>query len=349
VVTESTIHQAAQQFGLQNVALIESFSEGLIHHTYKVQSTAGNALIIQAINTQVFQHPETIISNYCTLYHHLQKKQFIIPAPIMAVNGAWYWEDVGGAIWRAQEFISNSCTEKMITSEKAFRAAQCFASFASALNDLDTNLIEATIPKFHDLHFRYDQLQIGIEQASQDRLAKASEVINTITRNQELLHFYDSIQRDADYKKRIMHHDCKLSNILFHHETHIAICPVDLDTTMPGFFFSDPGDMIRSMVPNQDENSTDWNTLAIKKEIYTSTIAGYQSGIGDVLTEKENNHLHYSGLLMMYMQAIRFLTDYLSNDRYYQISYADQNLNRAKNQLLFLEKLKLFLKEEYGF
>ena len=49
------------------------------------------------------------------------------------------------------------------------------------------------------------------------------------------------------------------------------------------------------------------------------------------------------------MQCIRFVTDFLNNDIYYQTSYPEQNLNRALNQLILLEKLEDFLQEEMGF
>ena len=52
---------------------------------------------------------------------------------------------------------------------------------------------------------------------------------------------------------------------------------------------------------------------------------------------------------MIFMQAVRFLADYLANDTYYKISYPKQNLNRAKNQLILLEKLEHFLKKEYQY
>lgn len=55
-----------------------------------------------------------------------------------------------------------------------------------------------------------------------------------------------------------MHHDCKISNILFDTHTHEPICPVDLDTVMPGKCFSDLGDMIRTMACSVEENSTAW-------------------------------------------------------------------------------------------
>jgi hypothetical protein len=348
-VTESTIHQVAFQFGLHCITSIKSFSEGLIHHTYKVQSENNQALVIQAINTHVFQQPEIIISNYRTLYDYLQKEHFIIPTPIRCVNGNWMWKDENGVYWRAQEFIPNSYSEQSITSEKAFQAAHCFARFASTLAGLDSHSIQETIIHFHDLRFRYQQLQDAIVQALTERLNKSNDLIMKVFKRVSLIDFYDSLLSNNLFKKRIMHHDCKLTNILFSHDTHLAICPVDLDTTMPGYYFSDLGDMIRSMTPTVDENSTDWNSISIKKEIYASILDGYRSGIGDVFTQKENQHLHHAGLLMIFMQAIRFLTDFLSNDRYYKISYPEQNLNRAKNQLILLEKLEDFLKKEYQY
>jgi len=339
----------AIQFGLHDVVTIESFSEGLIHHTYKVLSASTHALIIQAINTHVFQQPEIIISNYRVLYEYLLNQQFIIPAPIACTNGDWLLRDDNGVAWRAQQFIENSYSEKSVTPEKAFQTSRSFAQFAHALADLNPDFIQETIIHFHDLRFRYHQLQEAIQQASAERLTQAKNEINEILSKKSLIQFYDSIIMDDQFKKRIMHHDAKLTNILFNRETHLAICPVDLDTTMPGYYFSDLGDMMRSMITSVDENSTAWDGLTVNKQIYEAILNGYRSGIGNAFTAKENEHLHHAGLLVIFMQAIRFLTDFLSNDRYYKISYPEQNLNRAKNQLILLEKLEFLLKEEYRY
>jgi hypothetical protein len=43
---------------------------------------------------------------------------------------------------------------------------------------------------------------------------------------------------------------------------------------------------------------------------------------------------------MIYMQALRFITDFLDGDKYYKTVYPEQNLNRALNQLILLEKLE---------
>ena len=89
--------------------------------------------------------------------------------------------------------------------------------------------------------------------------------------------------------------------------------------------------------------------ITIQKDFYDAILTGYQSGIGDALTQTEVEHIHHAGLIMIYMQAIRFLTDYLSNDVYYKISHSDQNFDRAANQLTLLEKLEVFLETDYGY
>ncbi len=63
------------------------------------------------------------------------------------------------------------------------------------------------------------------------------------------------------------------------------------------------------------------------------------SEMRDELTSTEKNYFFYAAKFMIYMQAIRFITDYLNNDIYYKIKYADQNLVRAKNQMVLLQKL----------
>jgi hypothetical protein len=58
------------------------------------------------------------------------------------------------------------------------------------------------------------------------------------------------------------------------------------------------------------------------------------------LSAAEKDALPFAGTFMIYMQALRFLTDYLNNDVYYGALYPDQNFVRAGNQMVLLEKLQ---------
>ena len=118
---------------------------------------------------------------------------------------------------------------------------------------------------------------------------------------------------------------------------------------MPGYFFSDMGDMIRSMVGSEEENSTMVDSLVIRKDFYEAILAGYMEVLGNQLTQSEKKYIHYAGLLMIYMQALRFIVDYLNGDVYYRTNYPDQNFDRAKNQLTLLQKLEDFLNKQYHF
>jgi hypothetical protein len=61
--------------------------------------------------------------------------------------------------------------------------------------------------------------------------------------------------------------------------------------------------------------------------------------MGDELTAEEQKLILYSGLFLIYMQAIRFLADYFNNDVYYGARYEEQNFVRAGNQVVLLQRL----------
>jgi hypothetical protein len=55
------------------------------------------------------------------------------------------------------------------------------------------------------------------------------------------------------------------------------------------------------------------------------------------MTEDEKTSINFSGEFIIYMQALRFLTDFLNNDAYYGIRYEMNNYDRTINQLHLLE------------
>jgi len=338
---------AAGHFGLENPAL-ETLTHGLIHGTYKA-STPGKSIILQQINTSVFKRPAQIVSNYKAIHGHLKvHNKLKIPSLLQTTEKKDFWIDEAGMYWRAFEYFGNTSTETAPTPDKIFSAAKSYGAFMQALADLDIATLSPTIPDFHNLNFRYQQLQQAIAAANSGRLQKSEALLIEAEKRKKLVDFYNNLKANPGFKLRAMHHDAKLSNILFDAATGNAVCPIDLDTTMAGYFFSDLGDMIRSMVSAADENAPA-DTIAIREDYYTAIIEGYRAGIGTAFTEVENNSIHHSGLMLVYMQAIRFLADYLSQDVYYRISYPEQNFDRADNQFALLKKLEAFLLTDYQY
>jgi hypothetical protein len=50
---------------------------------------------------------------------------------------------------------------------------------------------------------------------------------------------------------------------------------------------------------------------------------------------------------MAYMQSMRFLSDHLQGDNYYHTGYTGQNLERARNQFVLLQRLEDFVVSRY--
>ncbi|HSC36922.1 MAG TPA: phosphotransferase, partial [Chitinophagaceae bacterium] len=265
-----------------------------------------------------------------------------IAALVPATDGGDYAIDAEGHFWRATAFIPHSYAPALPTrGSEVYTAAHCFASFTNALNGLPASVLKPVLPGFHDLSLRYRQFEDTVKSAHINRLLKATHVISELRDRAALVDFYQHmLAHPADYPVRIMHHDCKISNILFDRATNAVICPVDLDTVMPGYYFSDLGDMIRSMACTEDENSTAWENIAVNKEYYDTIIGGYLAGMGSRLTAAEQKNIHKAGLMLSFMQCLRYVTDFLQDDVYYKTTYPEQNLNRALNQLILLEKLE---------
>ena len=117
-----------------------------------------------------------------------------------------------------------------------------------------------------------------------------------------------------------------------------VLCVIDLDTVMPSFIFSDFGDFLRSAANTGKEDEKDLNNVRFNMEIFKAFAKGYIESARSFLTPVEIEMLPYAATLFPYMQAVRFLADYINGDTYYQTKYEGHNLVRTKAQYkLYLE------------
>ncbi len=331
---------------------IEKLGGGLINSSYKVSCQLKPDFFLQKINTAVFTNPAAVQNNYSKIWQYAEFEftGLRLPYPKYYDRMRTLLIDNSGNYWRAFEFIENTkMFNKASTPAQAKATAKTFARFTKAFNDFNVDQLQEVIPNFHNLSFRYQQFEEALNGELYERMAKALPIIQELKNRERYKHFYELITESDQFVKRVMHHDAKIANVLFDNKNGRVVCPVDFDTVMTGYFFSDLGDMIRSMAGNRDENSTDFENIEIRKDYYEAIVSGYLEEIGMQLTNAEKENIHYSGLLMIYMQALRFVTDYLDGDTYYQISYPEQNFDRAKNQFTLLQRLEEFLEKLYKY
>ncbi len=331
---------------------IEKIGNGLINQSFKINIRSSSNIFLQKINKVVFPNPSQIQENYMAVWKFNEQAStgVRLPTPMEFEENKTLFTDKSGDYWRAFEFIDNTKSYNTAsTPNQAAATAKTFAYFTKVFSDFNHNQLQIVIPGFHDLNFRYQQFLTSLESTLRNRIEKAALLIIELKTRKVYVDFYNNAMKSNAFIKRVMHHDAKISNVLFDKKTDNVIGAVDLDTVMPGYIFSDLGDMIRSMVSSVDETNTDLKKISIRKDFYETIVSGYIEIIGEQLTSAEKEHIHFAGLFMIYMQALRFITDYLNGDNYYQITYTEQNYDRAKNQFTLLNRLEEFLTEDYNY
>ena len=320
-------------------ASITIFGKGLINQTWKVV-TNDKEYILQRVNTEIFTKPEDIAINIKEISAYLKSNHPDYPfvAPIVSTTGTEMVFSKGEGFFRLFPFVTGSHTKEVVeTPEQAYEAALQFGKFTKLLSGFDARRLKITLPSFHDLSLRYEQFLRAVKSGNPVRVNKSKALTEYLFQHIDIVKEYKSIKTDSEFLLRVTHHDTKISNVLFS-GTDKGICVIDLDTIMPGYFISDIGDMMRTYLCPVSEEESDFSRIVVRDDFYKAIKEGYRSEMGNVLTTKESSHFFYSGKFMMYMQALRFLTDYLNNDTYYGASYKDHNFVRAGNQIALLQR-----------
>jgi Ser/Thr protein kinase RdoA (MazF antagonist) len=316
---------------------VKPLGEGLINHTYKLQA-GSDEFVLQKINTIVFKNPDAIAHNIKRVsdYVAANNPNYYFVVPITSMHGN-QMECIDDGFYRVFPYVKGSHAKTVVENEtQANEAGYQFGLFARQLNMLGVDDLQITIPDFHNLTLRYQQFCAALDTGNQQRIAEAKDQIIYLQDQKQIVDIYEKILLNPSFKLRATHHDTKISNLLFDANDK-GICVIDLDTLMPGYFISDLGDMFRTYLCAVSEEETDFTKISVRPKIYKAIVDGYLKGSEGALTIEEKDHIFYAGQFMIYMQALRFLTDYLNDDVYYGAKYPLHNYNRACNQIKLLE------------
>lgn len=328
-------------FGLtENINNAVPFGSGLINHTWKIKDK-GNSFILQRINQKIFKKPDAIAFNVniTASYLHDLYPDYLFVMPVKSVHNEDIFFDGENGYFRLSHFVEGSHTIDVVKEPgQAFEAANQFGLFTKLLAGFDANQLKITLPDFHNLTLRYEQFEQALLNGNSKRIQEAEKLIQHIVANKSIADVFEKIKVNPQFKQRVTHHDTKISNVLFD-ENNKGLCVIDLDTLMPGYFISDVGDMLRTYLSPVSEEEKDFSTIEIREDYFVAIAEGYLGQLKDVLSEEEKSHFVYAGKFMIYMQALRFLTDYLNDDLYYGSKYEGHNFVRAGNQLTLLQKL----------
>ncbi|HLR49364.1 MAG TPA: aminoglycoside phosphotransferase family protein [Candidatus Sphingobacterium stercoripullorum] len=346
------IKHIIEKFDVQDANwLAEPFGSGHINDTYKVYCSSEPQIsyLLQRVNHHVFKDVEGLMSNLQIVLKHLKGKYrergevdvdkktlTLIPTK----DGQTFVRDLDGNYWRMFILLENTRSYDIVENpEQAFAGGQAFGEFQAMLADLDVEELIEILPNFHNIDFRLSNFHNAIKKNSHNRVDAVKDLIDYIEVRQEKMRRVLSMGEKGLIPTRITHNDTKFNNVLLDQDDQVQ-CVIDLDTVMPGFVAYDFGDAIRTIINKAAEDEPNEDNIQLNIPLFDAYAKGYLSKAEHFLSADEIESLMYGVLLLPYMQAVRFLTDYLEGDHYYKVQYEDHNLVRTKAQLKLVKELE---------
>ncbi len=355
VMSTNTIENSilsAEKFKIEgNIVSSVPFGSGHINDTFKIvtDSDKKEQYLLQRINHHVFRNVDGLMDNIEKVCLHLKQKlahlgQEEVAKRTMTLIPTWdgqhYYKDEQGDYWRVFILIPDTRSYDILeTTDQAFSGGMAFGQFQKQLSDLDPTTIVEVLPNFHNIEFRMNNLREAIANDGVGRVAEVQDLLDYIFEREDKMRTILELGRANKLPLRITHNDTKFNNVLLDSNDQVQ-CVIDLDTVMPGYVAYDFGDAIRTIINSAAEDEADLSKIVLNVPLFEAFTAGYLSEAKEFLNETEVESLIHGVHLLPYMQAVRFLTDYIDGDTYYKIAYPEHNLVRTKAQLKLVQELE---------
>lgn len=328
---------------------VKPFGSGHINDTFLLTTESGSedAYLLQKINHFVFKNIDGLMTNMLHVINHLKGKAETAGRAaketltlVQCKDNEYYCQDDQGNYWRMTYFLKDTQSYDLVTTVKqAYQGGYAFGNFHWLLCDLDPGLLVDPIPDFLNIEKRLDSFTGAIEKDSAGVVKYVQTELLFLLEHASSMGEILQLGRAGILPLRITHNDTKFNNILLNLRDEVQ-CVIDLDTVMPGYIAYDFGDAIRSIINTASEDEKDLDAIQLNMPLFEAFAKGYLSKTVSFLTEQELKSLVKGVLLLPYMQAVRFLTDYLEGNIYYKTHFPGHNLQRARAQIQLFKKLE---------
>jgi Ser/Thr protein kinase RdoA (MazF antagonist) len=298
----------------------------------------------------VFKQTEKVMENIVSVTDYVRErveqaglstKKFVLRAFLAKETGKPFVVDDCGEYWRCYRFIENSITydtcKDLVVIE---RAGSAFGRFQQLLNGFNANSLHVSIPDFHNTRKRFENFHFAVDADIYGRVEKVKEDIEKLLAFEEKACILQDYLDGGKLPIRVTHNDTKCNNVSFDKTTGEALAVLDLDTVMPGAIAHDFGDAIRFVANTTIEDDPDTDKVALDIDKYSAFAKGFVSEVKAGLTEFEGQTLNLGVFAMTVELAVRFLTDYISGDKYFKTKYPGHNLERARNQIALAQDIE---------
>ncbi len=325
---------------------------GHINDTYEIRyNQAGTQVryILQRINHEIFTRPADVMKNIQRVTEHIAARLEEAGEPescrkvltlVPRRDGRIWHEDSEGNHWRAYFYIEGAEAHNHVNSTAlAEEAARAFGSFQKHVSSMKGERLADTIPDFHNTRSRFNAFAKAVDENRAGRKDSVAKEIAWVMERESTADVLLNLQKSGALPERITHNDTKINNVMMDHQTGEGLCVMDLDTVMPGLVLYDFGDLVRTTTISCAEDERDPSRVMMRLPMFDALVRGYLSSARDFLTSEEINQLAFSGKLITYELATRFLADHINGDVYFKTHRPNHNLDRFRVQAALIEEI----------
>ena len=351
----------------EQIQAIEAIGSGNVNDTFLVRlengsGHRGDAFVMQRLNTQVFAKPELVMGNLIALGSHVQQRmaaglpelrgrrwevpEVVFTRPDTPLQPS-HWVEHAGEFWRSITYIGAAVTHDVVVDQvHAREVGYGLGMFHRLIHDLPVDHLADTLEGFHVTPAylsRYDYVldswldRVDAGEVTDARLASALAFVAEGRDGADVL---EAACDRGELKRRPIHGDPKINNVMIDETSGQAVGLIDLDTVKPGLVHYDIGDCLRSSCNPAGEEAGDLDAVRFDLSLCRSILEGYFSVARPFLSDADLLYLPACIRLIPFELGLRFLTDHLDGDRYFKVSRHGHNLDRALVQFTLMRSIE---------
>ena len=348
-----------QEFAVEGrLVTLQPLGNGNVNDTYLAvfrNTFTETQLVLQRINGKVFPTPAAIMSNMHKITAHCHAKLekeldtadrvWQMPRIVQTRDGRDCVQTDDGAYWRVITLIPSArAYDRAQNAEHAMECGAVLGHFHHLVADFDPTSVQDPLPGFHvtpGYLAAYDATLAEPKAAAKlDASMEARRCARFVENRRRLATvFQDAVDR-GELRRRMVHGDPKVNNIMIDEFTAKGTAMIDLDTVSAGLVHIDFGDALRSICNPAGEEEQNLAKVRFDEDLCLAFCKGYMAEASDFLTDADRAYLYDAIRLLPFELGLRFFQDYLAGDVYFKTRSPEQNLARARVQFRLCESIE---------
>ena len=339
----------------EQITGISQLGSGNVNDTFLVtlnRSASRQAFVMQRLNTDVFDKPELVMRNLLRLGIHVEQRlaqqppeltgrRWEVPKVLPTLDADGHWVEHQGEFWRSITYIGAATTTDVIQDDiHARELGYGLGMFHHLISDLPTNELADTLENFHITPAYLADFDAVRADAAGEMTPRLQEALNFIENRRDGIDVLEQACARGELKRRPIHGDPKINNVMIDESTGHAVGLIDLDTVKPGLVHYDIGDCLRSCCNRLGEETREPENVRFDLGLCRSILQGYLAIGRSFLTPDDFRYLPDCIRLIPLELGLRFLTDHLEGDHYFRTDRADHNLDRALVQFALTRSIE---------